>query len=237
MELVDSANPFSEGIVFSVMPPTKKWRDIRHLSGGEKVSFSFFLFLFYAFMVLCLVIHQTLASLALVFALHHFRPNPLYVMDEIDAELDFRNVSIIAQYIKSQTRNAQFIIISLKSYMFELADRLIGIYKTHDCTHTIAINPRHFSIPVPMPRPPAGNPSTPSSASQSTPQTLHSFPPAAAAASATPSSTPSLQSPSMLPFSSSATSSTLPVPGTPATPLQKTGVSSLTSPLPQQTPL
>lgn len=68
-------------------------------------------------------------------------------MDEIDAELDFRNVSIIAQYIKSQTRNAQFIIISLRNNMFELADRLIGIYKTHDCTHTIAINPRHFTIP------------------------------------------------------------------------------------------
>ena len=165
-------------------------------------------------------------------------------MDEIDAELDFRNVSIIAQYIKSQTRNAQFIIISLKSYMFELADRLIGIYKTHDCTHTIAINPRHISIPVPMPRPSAGNPSTPSSrsnpvtaglqtpssfASQSTPQTLHSFPPA----SVTPSTTSSLQSPSLLPLASS----TLPISGTPAKPLQNTGVSSLTSPLPQQAPL
>lgn len=35
---------------------------------------------------------QTLSSLSLVFALHHYRPNPLYVMDEIDAALDFRNV-------------------------------------------------------------------------------------------------------------------------------------------------
>ena len=36
---------------------------------------------------------KTLSSLALVFALHHFRPTPLYVMDEIDAALDFKNVS------------------------------------------------------------------------------------------------------------------------------------------------
>ena len=36
---------------------------------------------------------EALDSLALVFALHHYKPTPLYVMDEIDAALDFRNVS------------------------------------------------------------------------------------------------------------------------------------------------
>jgi hypothetical protein len=36
-------------------------------------------------------------------------------MDEIDAALDFRNVSIVANYIKDRTKNAQFIIISLRS--------------------------------------------------------------------------------------------------------------------------
>lgn len=72
LELVDSLDPFSEGILFSVMPPKKSWKNIGNLSGGEK----------------------TLSSLALVFALHHYRPTPLYVMDEIDAALDFRNVSI-----------------------------------------------------------------------------------------------------------------------------------------------
>ena len=35
-------------------------------------------------------------------------------MDEIDAALDFKNVSIVANYIKERTRNAQFIIISLR---------------------------------------------------------------------------------------------------------------------------
>ena len=29
-------------------------------------------------------------------------------MDEIDAALDFRNVSIVANYIKDRTKNAQF---------------------------------------------------------------------------------------------------------------------------------
>jgi chromosome segregation ATPase len=55
-------------------------------------------------------------------------------MDEIDAALDFRNVSIVANYIKDRTKNAQFIIISLRNDMFELSHRLIGIYKTSNTT-------------------------------------------------------------------------------------------------------
>lgn len=44
-------------------------------------------------------------------------------------------------YIKERTKNAQFIIISLRNNMFELADRLVGIYKTDNCTKTVTINP------------------------------------------------------------------------------------------------
>lgn len=83
---------------------------------------------------------KTLSSLALVFALHVFKPTPLYFMDEIDAALDFRNVSIVANYIKDSTKQAQFIIISLRNNMFELASRLVGIYKTNNCTKTISID-------------------------------------------------------------------------------------------------
>lgn len=38
LELVDSLDPFSEGIVFSVRPPKKSWKNIANLSGGEKVG-------------------------------------------------------------------------------------------------------------------------------------------------------------------------------------------------------
>ncbi|ERS98896.1 hypothetical protein HMPREF1624_04088 [Sporothrix schenckii ATCC 58251] len=124
LELVDSLDPFSEGILFSVMPPKKSWKNISNLSGGEK----------------------TLSSLALVFALHHYKPTPLYVMDEIDAALDFRNVSIVANYIKERTKNAQFIVISLRNNMFELASRLVGVYKVNHMTKSVTIENQDYIV-------------------------------------------------------------------------------------------
>ena len=53
-----------------------------------------------------------MSSLALIFVLHHYKPTPLYVMDEINAALDFKNVSIVSNYIKEQTKNTQLIIIT-----------------------------------------------------------------------------------------------------------------------------
>lgn len=147
METIDQLDPFSEGVRFEVRPKNKSWKQMSKLSGGEK----------------------TLSSLSLIFALHIFKPSPLYCMDEIDAALDYKNVAIVGKYIKegvcnkarsdssnphtnsstgedaiesSQARGSQFVIISLRNNMFELADKLVGIYKTFDVTKTITINPQ-----------------------------------------------------------------------------------------------
>ena len=119
LELVDTTDPFAKGISFSVRPPKKTWKSITQLSGGEK----------------------TLSSLSLVFALHYFKPTPLYFLDEIDAALDTRNVAIISNYIKQRATNAQFIIISLRNQMFELADWLVGIYKTEHVSKSVTLDP------------------------------------------------------------------------------------------------
>ena len=67
-------------------------------------------------------------------------------MDEIDAALDFRNVSVIADYIKDRTKDSQFIIISLRNQMFENANELIGIYKTFDITKVVIFNPNAYDV-------------------------------------------------------------------------------------------
>jgi structural maintenance of chromosome 4 len=122
LEALDALDPFSEGIQFHVRPLKKSWKQMSKLSGGEK----------------------TISSLSLIFALHHYKPSPLYCMDEIDAALDYKNVAIVGDYIKKRARNSQFLIISLRNNMFELAEKLVGIYKTFDITKTVTINPNRL---------------------------------------------------------------------------------------------
>jgi len=117
LELEDSHDPFTEGVLFNVRPPGKSWCTIRALSGGEK----------------------TLASLALIFAIHQYDPAPIYVMDEIDAALDYRNVKIIANYITRCTKSAQFMIVSHRRPLFESANCLFGVYKFDDVTQVSAM--------------------------------------------------------------------------------------------------
>ncbi len=53
-------------------------------------------------------------------------------------------VSIVASYIKERTKNAQFIVISLRNNMFELAERLVGIYKVNHMTKSVTVENRDY---------------------------------------------------------------------------------------------
>lgn len=122
LETIDYLDPFSDGIRLAVMPPKKCWKNISNLSGGEK----------------------TLSSLALIFALHKYKPSPFYVMDEIDAALDFRNVSIISSYIKEMAKTSQFIVISLRNDMFEISNSILGVYKVKNVSKFLMVNINEF---------------------------------------------------------------------------------------------
>jgi hypothetical protein len=54
-------------------------------------------------------------------------------------------ILVLLSWLQERTRDAQFIIISLRNNMFELADRLVGIYKTLDVTKSITINPKKIA--------------------------------------------------------------------------------------------
>ncbi|KAJ3068627.1 Structural maintenance of chromosomes protein 1 [Podochytrium sp. JEL0797] len=111
LSLEDSENPYLDGVKFHAMPPMKRFRDMEQLSGGEK----------------------TVAALALLFAIHSYRPAPFFVLDEVDAALDNANVAKVANYIKSRASDEfQFIVISLKSTFYERAQALVGIYKDQE---------------------------------------------------------------------------------------------------------
>lgn len=50
----------------------------------------------------------------------------------------------MANYIKERTKNAQFIVISLRNNMFELAARLVGVYKVNHMTRSVTIENRDY---------------------------------------------------------------------------------------------
>lgn len=107
----DLDEPYLEGLKYYAMPPMKRFRDMEQLSGGEK----------------------SVAALALLFAIHSYKPSPFFVLDEVDAALDNANVSTVAAYIRQHaTPEFQFIVISLKHTFYEKAQSLVGIYRDQD---------------------------------------------------------------------------------------------------------
>lgn len=76
---------------------------------------------------------KCVAALALLFAVHSFRPAPFFVLDEVDAALDNTNIGKVSSYIKEQSQEQfQMIIISLKEEFYSKADALIGVYPEHN---------------------------------------------------------------------------------------------------------
>ena len=110
LSLDQQDEPYNGGVKFNAMPPTKRFRDMEQLSGGER----------------------TVAALALLFAIHDFRPSPFFVLDEVDAALDNLNVGKVSAYVRNRASELQTIVISLKDAFYEKADALVGIYRDSD---------------------------------------------------------------------------------------------------------
>ena len=63
-------------------------------------------------------------------------------MDEIDAALDYKNRGLVGEFIKTRTKEAQFIVISLRNEMFEKSDLLVGVYKNYNISQTVSLDIR-----------------------------------------------------------------------------------------------
>ncbi|KAJ4374034.1 Structural maintenance of chromosomes protein 1 [Neocucurbitaria cava] len=108
LDMEDSTEPYLAGLKYHAMPPLKRFRDMEHLSGGEK----------------------TIAALALLFAIHSYQPSPFFVLDEVDAALDNVNVSRVAKYVREHASpGMQFIVISLKAGFFQESETLVGVMR------------------------------------------------------------------------------------------------------------
>lgn len=129
LDLEDSSEPYLAGIKYHAMPPLKRFRDMEHLSGGER----------------------TIAALALLFAIHSYQPSPFFVLDEVDAALDNVNVARVAKYVTSHARpGMQFIVISHKAGLFQESETLVGIMRDQSKMSSkaisldVSLNPTQF---------------------------------------------------------------------------------------------
>ena len=131
LSLDDSDEPYLAGLKYNAMPPMKRFRDMEQLSGGEK----------------------TVAALALLFAIHSFKPAPFFVMDEVDAALDNVNVLKVCNYIRQRSGDFQCIVISLKDMFYELSDSLVGVCREvgMGASKTVTLDLGQYDGAVPAP--------------------------------------------------------------------------------------
>ncbi len=106
LELQKPEDPFSSGVDVYLQFPGKPMRLGSGASGGER----------------------SVAAIAYLLAIQKFLKAPFYLFDEIDAHLDDHNTSRLAEVLKDNSNEAQFLVVSLKDVMVHKADRIYGVF-------------------------------------------------------------------------------------------------------------
>lgn len=100
-------DPLAAGLEIYAQPPGKALQSLSLLSGGE----------------------QTMASIALIFAMFLTNPSPICVLDEIDAPLDDANVDRVCDLLDdiAERGETRFLIITHHRLTMARMDRLYGV--------------------------------------------------------------------------------------------------------------
>jgi chromosome segregation protein len=103
--LTDPDDWLTTGIEVEARPPGKKVKRLSLLSGGER----------------------SLTAVAFLVAIFRARPSPFYVLDEVEAALDDRNLSRLVDLLADLKATSQLIIITHQKRTMEVADSLYGV--------------------------------------------------------------------------------------------------------------
>ena len=96
-------------------PPGKKVKRLSLLSGGER----------------------SLAALAFLLAVFRARPSPFYVLDEVEAALDDRNLGRLLEALEQLRSSSQLLIVTHQKRTMEVADALYGVTMQRDGVTTV----------------------------------------------------------------------------------------------------
>ena len=105
LQLEDQLN-IESGLLVQASPGGKNLLNIDAMSGGEK----------------------TLTALAFLFAIQRYKPSPIYILDEVDSNLDKINSKKIAEFVAKSSKNAQFLLVTHNDTTITTADRIIGVH-------------------------------------------------------------------------------------------------------------
>ncbi len=113
--LTDPDDLLTTGIEVEARPPGKKVKRLSLLSGGER----------------------SLTAIALLFAIFRARPSPFYLLDEVEAALDDRNLGRLLDMVEEFRGTSQIVIITHQKRTMEIADSLYGVSMRGDGISTV----------------------------------------------------------------------------------------------------
>ncbi len=105
LRLTDPDDMLNSGVEVEARPAGKKIKRLSLLSGGER----------------------SLTAIALLVAIFKARPSPFYVMDEVEAALDDRNLGRLLTIFEQLKESSQLIIVTHQKRTMEIADALYGV--------------------------------------------------------------------------------------------------------------
>jgi chromosome segregation protein len=108
--LTDPEDLRTSGVEIEARPPGKRLKRLSLLSGGER----------------------SLTAIALLVAIFRARPSPFYVLDEVEAALDDRNLSRLLELLGGLRATSQLIIVTHQKRTMEIADALYGVSMRDD---------------------------------------------------------------------------------------------------------
>jgi len=124
LELQKPEDPFSGGVDLYIQFPGKPMRLASGASGGER----------------------SVAAIAYLLAIQRFLKAPFYLFDEIDAHLDDLNTSRLAEVLKENAVDSQFLMISLKDVMVHNADRIYGVFAQNGVSRVLSLPMREAKV-------------------------------------------------------------------------------------------
>lgn len=105
LRLTDPGDYLTTGIEVEARPAGKKIKRLSLLSGGER----------------------SLTAIAMLVAIFKARPSPFYVLDEVEAALDDRNLGRLLTIIRQLQESSQLIVITHQKRTMEIADAVYGV--------------------------------------------------------------------------------------------------------------